>query len=224
MEKSKPLNVIVTGATGMVGEGVLKECLENENVGSVLVAVRKPTGFFHPRMKEVIIPDFMKLSSVEKELTGYDACFFCLGVSSVGMEKEEYHRLTYQLTMNFAETLSKNNPGMTFCYISGAGTDSSEKGKIYWARVKGKTENDLKKLPFKAAWNFRPGIIAAGKGNRYTLNYYKYFQWLIFLIKTFYPGGILSLGEIGKAMINASLQGYEKDPLEVKDIKALAKR
>ncbi len=223
METGRKIKVIVTGATGMVGEGVLKECLSNENVESVLVIVRRTTGFFHPKMSELIVPDFFHLSPFESALTGYDGCFFCLGVSSVGLKKEEYQKLTYDLTLNFAGTLAKLNPGMTFCYVSGAGTDSTEQGKLHWARVKGKTENDLKTLTLKAAYSFRPGVIRAGRGNRYTLSYYRYFAWLIWIIGLISPGSIVSLGEIGKAMINSVLRGSEKNPLEIKDIKALAK-
>jgi nucleoside-diphosphate-sugar epimerase len=142
------LRVIVTGATGMVGEGVMHECLQNDAVESVLVINRKPCGVSHPKLKEIIHADFFNLSPVENQLAGYNACFFCLGVSSVGMKEPEYYRMTYTLTMNFAETVLKQNSGMSFCYISGASTDSTEKGRMMWARVKGKTENDLLRLRF----------------------------------------------------------------------------
>ena len=217
------IRTIITGATGMVGEGVLHECLQHEDVEAVLVINRKPCGIIHPKLKEVIHTDFFKLASIEQQLANYNACFFCLGVSSVGLKEPEYTRLTYTLTMNFAETVLKQNPGTTFCYISGASTDSSEKGRMMWARVKGKTENDLMKLPFKQVYNFRPGVIEPTKGLKNTLVYYKYLGWLIPIIKLAAPNYITSLNQIGLAMINAAIKGFEKQALEVKDIIALSK-
>src|SRR6266508_2253769 len=154
-----PIKAIITGATGMVGEGVLHICLNHPNVEQILVINRKPCGVQHPKLKEIIHTDFYNLSSIEDQLIGYNACFFCLGISSVGMKEADYFKVTYTLTMHVAETLSRHNPDMTFCYISGAGTDSTEKGRIMWARVKGKTENDLMKLPFRDVFAFRPGFI-----------------------------------------------------------------
>jgi putative NADH-flavin reductase len=145
------VRAIVTGATGMVGEGVLHECLLHDDVEQVLVINRRPCGITHPKLKEILHGNFFDLSPVASELSGYNACFFCLGVSSVGMKEPEYTRLTYDITMHFAETVVKQNQGMTFCYVSGAGADSTEHGKMMWARVKGKTENDLVNLPFKKA-------------------------------------------------------------------------
>jgi hypothetical protein len=217
------INAIITGATGMVGEGVAHECLQHDAVGEVLVVGRRSCGVTHPQLKEVIVPDFSNLSAIENQLTGYNACFFCLGVSSIGMKEPEYHKLTYELTMNFAKTLVERNPGMIFCYISGAGTDSTEKGRMMWARVKGKTENDLMKLPFKRVYNFRPGIIKPIKGLRNTLSFYKYLGWLLPAIKLIAPQTVSSLSELGLAMINAASKGYEKQVLEVKDIILLAK-
>ena len=157
MEK---LKIIITGSTGMVGEGVLHECLHHPDVESVLVVNRKPCGVTHPKLTEILHPDFLDMNGLTELVTGYNACFFCLGVSSVGMKQPEYTRITYTLTMNFATLLAGKNPDMTFCYISGAGTANSEKGKMMWARVKGKTENDLMKLPFSQVYNFRPaGIV-----------------------------------------------------------------
>jgi uncharacterized protein YbjT (DUF2867 family) len=153
------LQLILTGATGMVGEGVLHEALQNDAVEKILVINRKPCGVTHQKLKEIIHADFTNLSAVENELINYNACFFCLGVSSVGMKEAEFFEKTYTLTMYVAKVLSNLNPQMTFCYISGAGTDSTEKGRQMWARVKGKTENDLMKLPFKKVYNFRPGIL-----------------------------------------------------------------
>src|SRR5580704_15421272 len=156
---NKSVNAIITGATGMVGEGVLHECLLHPQVESVLVINRKPCGVVHPKLKEIIHNNFFDLSSIKDQLTGYNACFFCLGVSSVGMKEPEYYKLTYTLTLGFAETLARLNPDMVFEYISGAATDSTEKGRSMWARVKGKTENELAKLPFKKEYNFRPGYM-----------------------------------------------------------------
>src|SRR5476651_2638272 len=143
----KKIRVIITGSTGMVGEGVMHECLLHPDVEAVLVINRKPDGVVHPKLKEIVHKDFFDLSAIEDQLKGYNACYFCLGVTSLGKKEPEYYKLTYTLTLNFAQTLVKHNPDMTFCYVSGAGTDSTESGKIMWARVKGKTENDLMKLP-----------------------------------------------------------------------------
>jgi uncharacterized protein YbjT (DUF2867 family) len=158
------IRVIITGASGMVGEGVLHECLLSPDVEKVLVVGRRPCGTTHTKLTEIIHKDFFDLSPIESQLAGYNACFFCLGVSSVGMKKPDYERMTYDLTMNFAGTLARMNHDMSFCYISGAGTDSTEKGKLHWARVKGKTENDLQKLGFKQTFLFRPGILNGPDG------------------------------------------------------------
>jgi hypothetical protein len=223
MENSQnKIRVIITGASGMVGEGVLYECLNHSSIEEVLVVGRKPCGHTHPKLKEIIHSDFLNLSAIESQLVNYNACFFCLGVSSVGMKEPEFKRLTYDLTMNFAGTISKINPGMTFCYISGAGTDGTEKGKIMWARVKGKTENDLKKLPFKKVYNFRPGMMKPTEGLKNTLSYYKKLAWLLPIIKFLAPGMYSTLSELGQAMINSVTLGYEKETLEVKHIKLLA--
>jgi len=216
------IKVIVTGATGMVGEGVMHECLLNPHIGQVLIINRKPSGHSHPKLKEIVHADFYDVSSIADQLTGYDACYFCLGVSSVGMKEPEYYKLTYTLTMHFAETLVKQNAVMEFCYISGANTDSSEKGSSMWARVKGKTENDLMKLPFKAVYNFRPGGMKPTKGLKNTLPYYKYFIWLYPIMRKFFPKTVSTLAELGQAMINSTLIGYDKQILEVLDIVKLA--
>ncbi|PLK42235.1 NAD-dependent epimerase/dehydratase family protein [Emticicia sp. TH156] len=218
------INVIVTGATGMVGEGVLHECLLHNEVAKVLVINRKPCGVLHPKLKEIIHNDFHDFSAIESQLTGYNACFFCLGVSSVGMKEDQYYKLTYSLTMHVASTLAKLNPDMTFCYVSGSGTDSTEAGRLMWARVKGKTENDLAKLPFRQVFNFRPAAIEATKGLKNVLPYYKYFSWLFPVVKLFAPNAVVKLSEVGLAMINTVTKGYEKQILEVSDIKMLAAR
>jgi hypothetical protein len=153
------IKAIITGVTGMVGEGVLQECLLHPDVEKVLVISRKSCGVAHPKLTEILHTNFYDLYPISDQLNGYNACFFCLGVSSVGMKEEQYYSLTYTLTMHMAEILAKQNPEMTFCYISGAGTDSTEKGRINWARVKGKTENDLMKLPFKKVFACRPGFM-----------------------------------------------------------------
>ena len=160
------MKVIIFGATGMVGQGVLRECLIDPGVESVLSVGRSPTGQQHPRLQEILHDNFFDFSAIEKRLTGYDACFFCLGVSSLGMDAERYRHPTYDLTMAAATTLAKLNPGMVFTYVTGRGTDSTEQGSLMWARVKGKTENDLLKLPFKAAYMFRPAGIQPLHGVR----------------------------------------------------------
>jgi hypothetical protein len=219
MEKIK---VILTGATGMVGEGVLVECLQHEEVSDVLIVGRRSAGYTHPKIKEIIPEDFYHLSSVEQYLSEYNACFFCLGISSIGLKEEEYRRTTYDLTMHMAQTLVRLNPSMTFCYVSGAGTDSSEKGKHMWARIKGKTENDLMKLPFKAVYAFRPAFLIPTRGLKYAKPYYKYFSWIVPLIKLLFPHYISSLQELGLAMINLMKFGYYKKILGVKEILELA--
>lgn len=219
---SASLHVIITGATGMVGEGVLHECLQNNDVAGVLVINRKPGGVVHPKLREIIHADFYDLNPIRDQLKGYDACFFCLGVSAIGKSEEEYYRMTYTLTLSFAGVLAEQNPGMTFCYISGSGTDSSEKGRAMWARVKGKTENDLMKLPFKKAYAFRPGYMQPTKGLRNTKPYYKFMSWMYPFLRTVFPGMVSTLKELGDAMINTAVSGYSKPVLEVKDIVQMA--
>lgn len=218
------INAIITGATGMVGEGVLNESLSHPDVEKVLVVNRKPCGVTHPKLTEILHTSFYDLSSISDQLKGYNACFFCLGVSSVRMKEQEYYSLTYILTMHMGELLAKQNPGMTFCYISGAGTDSTEKGRLSWARVKGKTENDLMKLPFKKVYAFRPGFMLPSKGARNVHGYYIVFRILYPILRVLFPKFVSTLKEVGIAMINSVIQGYEKPVLEVKDIVELAKR
>ena len=223
-QSDSTISVIITGATGMVGEGVLHECLQHPKIGQVLVINRKPCGITHPKLKEIIHADFFDLSAIEGQLANYNACLFCAGVSSVGKKEPEFYRQTHTLTMHVAQTLSGLSPGMTFCYISGAGTDSTEIGRMMWARVKGKTENDLMKLPFKRVYNFRPGVLKPTKGLKNTLKAYKYFGWLIPVIRLVAPNSIITLKQLGLAMINATAKGYQKQVLEVKDIIAISKR
>ncbi len=217
------IKAILFGATGMVGEGVLHVCLNHADVDSVLVIGRKSCGVNHPKLKEILHKDFFDYSVIEESLKGFDACFFCLGVSSLGMKKEDYNRLTYELTMRAATTLSRLNPAMTFCYVSGTGTDSTEQGSRMWARVKGKTENHLMKLPFKGVYAFRPGFIKPIKGLR---NAYKMSELLGLvypLWRTLFPKYVCTLEDMGLAMIYAVRIGYSKQILENTDIAQLAR-
>lgn len=207
----------------MVGEGVMHECLQHPDIEEVLIINRKPYGVSHPKLRELLLPDFFELSSLKGKLEGYDACLFCLGVSSVGMKEPEYTRLTYTLTLHFAEELLRQNKTMTFSYISGKSTDSTEKGKMMWARVKGKTENDLMKLSFQGVYAFRPGFMKPTPGLRNTLPAYKYISWMYPFLKLILPNTATTLAELGQAMIQVSLKGYEKQVIEVKDILVLAK-
>jgi len=218
------IRAIITGCTGMVGEGVLNECLLHPLVEKVLVVNRKPCGVEHPKLKEIIIPDFFDLTAIEDQLSGYNACFFCLGVSSVGMNKEIYRHVTYDLTMHFAEILVRQNHEMTFCYVSGAGTDGTEKGSLSWARVKGKTENDLMKLPFKQSLAFRPAFLMPTEGSKNVHSYYSFFKLIYPVLRHLAPSSASTLKELGLAMINSVICGYEKPVLNVKDIVALSKR
>jgi hypothetical protein len=216
------IKAIITGATGMVGEGVLLECPNHPDVEQVLVINRKPGGVSHPKLREIIHTDFFNLAPIEPQWIGYNACFFCLGVSSAGMSKEEYKHITYDLTLNVGQHLAKLNPEMTFCYVTGGGTDSSEQGRIAWARVKGATENALMRL-FKQSYMFRPGFMKATPGQKNVKSYYKIFAWLYPIGRALYPAGFCTLQEVGRAMINAVSKGYPKQILDVKDILKLAK-
>ena len=214
--------MIITGATGMVGEGVLLECLCNPVVKQILVINRKPGGISHPKLREVIHADFFNLAPIEQQLVGYTACFFCLGISSVGISKEEYKRVTYDLTLNVGQVLAKLNPDMAFCYVTGAGTDSSEQGSVAWARVKGATENALMRL-FKHAYMFRPGFMKATPGQKNIKSFYTYLAWMYPLGRKIYPAGFCTLQEVAKAMINIVNKKYPSQVVEVKDIVKLAK-
>jgi uncharacterized protein YbjT (DUF2867 family) len=218
--------VIITGATGMVGKGVLLECLDHETIGEVLVIGRNSVEMEHPKLNELIHKDFSDFSGIMDQLTGYDACFFCLGISAAGLKEEQYKRITYDFTLALAKTLYGNNPEMTFNYVSGQGTDSSEKGRMMWARVKGKTENDLLNMGFKQAYMFRPGAIIPLRGIKSrTKSYqfiYDYFMWLVKLIKALAPNSVVNTTQIGLAMIHSTLKGYDKKILTPKDIIQLA--
>lgn len=214
--------VILTGATGMVGEGVLLTCLQHPNVKQVLVVGRKPSGRQHPKLKECMVPDFFNLEEVGDQLTGYDACFYCAGISSNGLKEPAYRRITYDTTLHFAEQVLRLNPHIVFGHISGSHTDSSEKGRVMWARVKGKTENALIRMPFKDVYNFRPGFMKPSQGQQNVKGYYKVVVALYPLLKTIIPAQLLTLEEVGRAMINSVLKGYDRSVLEIKDIKTLA--
>lgn len=213
------LKVIITGATGMVGEGILQECLVNPRVEKVLLISHKPSGYTDDKIEEILHADFNNIATIGEKIKSYDACYFCAGVSSLGLDEKQYTNVTYDLTLNFAKALAVHNPQMTFCYVSGAGTDSSEKGKLMWARVKGKTENDLMQLPFKAVYNFRPAFMKATKGAKHVKSFYKIINVLFPFFRMFSKTYFLTLQEVGKAMINISIKGYPKSILEVKDIR-----
>ena len=218
------IRTIIFGATGMLGEGVLHESLEHPDVESVLVVGRRPCGVEHDKLEEIIHRDFFDYSSIQQRLEGYDACFFCLGVSSVGMKEKDYTRVTYDLTMQAARTLSLINPDMTFCYVSGAGTDTTEEGRLMWARVKGKTENDLMKLPFKAAYMFRPGFIKPIKGQKNAYALSGILGTLYPVLKALLPKYVCTLEELGHAMIKVSTNGYSQRILENRDISELGRK
>ena len=206
----------------MVGEGVLNEALKHPDVESILVIGRRSCNVEHQKLKELLHNDFFDYSTLREHLRGFNACFFCLGVSSVGMNEQEYTRITYDLTMHAASVLSRINPDMTFCYISGTGTDSSEKGRLMWARVKGKTENHLTRLPFKAVYLFRPGLMKPTKGQKNVKPLFKVLGLLYPLWKVLSPKNVCTLEEVGLAMIQAAQTGYTKQILENKDIAQLA--
>lgn len=213
------IKVIITGTTGMVGEGVLLHCLQNPKVEKVLSISRKPNGHSHPKLVELIHQDFSDLSSVESQVIGFDACYFCAGISSLGISKEEYERITCSLTLAFAQTLAKLNPNMTFTYVSGQGTDGSEKGRSHWARIKGKTESDLRKLPFKQAFAYRPGFMKPiAENSIHILPYYKYVNWLYPIGRNLFPNAFNTLPEVAESMINVTLDGFDQFILNGKEI------
>jgi uncharacterized protein YbjT (DUF2867 family) len=216
------MKIILFGATGMVGEGVLHEALQHPSVTSVLVVGRTSCGIHHPKLQEILHADFFNYSSIEEALTGYTGCLFCLGTTSIGKDEATYRRTTYDLTMEAARTLSRLNPGMTFCYISGAGTDSTEQGRIRWARVKGKTENDLKKLPFKEVYLFRPGFMKPTKGLKRAFLFATVLGWFYPVWKLLLSKYVVTMQDLGKAMILAAEIGYPKQVLECTDITKLA--
>ena len=219
------MKVILFGATGMVGQGVLRECLLDAGVERVLAIGRSPTGQQHAKLHEIVHDDFMDYSAVESEFAGYDACFFCLGVSSVGMDAERYRHLTYDITLAAAKTLVRLNPGMVFTYVTGRSTDSTEQGPQRWARVKGKTENDLLKLPFKAAYMFRPAGIQPLHGVRsktaWVQAIYVVAAPLLSYLARTAPKFMTTSEQLGRAMIKVARDGYPKPVLESEDINSL---
>lgn len=220
------MKVIITGTTGMIGKGVLYECLDHSEIESVLVINRNTLGMNHPKLKEIIHKDFSNLSSIKNELQGYDACFHCMGVSVVGLNEEQYTKLTYGITKEFTDTLYELNPNMLFNYVSGTGTDSSEKGRSMWARIKGKTENYVLNKGFKNAIMFRPGAIIPEKGIKSRTNWYKF---MYVILTPFFPllkksNNITTTTKIGLAMINSVLVGSNSKHIENKAINALAKK
>jgi len=221
------VKVILLGATGMVGQGVLRECLLDPEVERVLVIGRRATGQEHEKLHEIVLSDLFDLSAMEGRLSGYDACFFCLGVSAVGMKEESYRRVTYDLTISVARILARLNPGMTFIYVSGANTDSTERGRMMWARVKGKTENALLQVPFKAVYMFRPGYIQPLHGVRTKTKWYGavyammgplYPVW-----KLLFPKYVTTTECVGRAMLNVAKQGAPKSVLENQDINSICR-
>ncbi len=216
------IKAILFGATGMVGEGVLRICLDHADVESVLVVGRKSCGVQHPKLREILHSDFYDYTSIEHQLRGYNACYFCLGVTSVGKNEAEYTKLTYDLTMQAARTLAKLNPTMTFCYVSGEGTDGTERGRLMWARVKGKTENDLMKL-FNSAYAFRPGFIKPLDGQRHAHGASNVLGTFYPILRSLLSRHVCTLGDLGNAMIRVTLSGYEKNVLENEDIARAAR-
>lgn len=218
------MKIVLFGATGMVGAGVLNECLRDDRVKSVLAVVRSPTGIKHRKLHELIRSDFFDYSDARETFRGADACFFCLGVTAVGKTEDEYHRLTYVITLAAARALADVNPGMTFCYVSGQGTDSSEKGRVMWARVKGKTENALRALPLKA-YMFRPGYIQPLGGITSKTRVYRVFYTVMAplypVLKRLTPNLITTNEIVGRAMIAVAFNGYSSRVLEVRDINAV---
>ena len=217
--------MILFGATGMVGQGVLRECLLDPEVESVLAVGRNPVGQQHEKLREIIGPDVSDLAAVKSHLSGFDACFFCLGVSSAGMDAPTYYHLTYTLTTKVAATLAQLNRNMTFIYVSGAGTDSTERGRMMWARVKGKTENALLGMPFKAAYMFRPGYIQPLHGIRTKTKWYGLLYAVMGplypLWKMLVPKYVTTTECLGRAMLSVAKQGAPKHILESWDINDL---
>jgi uncharacterized protein YbjT (DUF2867 family) len=221
------MKILIFGATGMVGQGVLRECLLDPGVLVVQTVGRSATGVKHPKLREIIHSDMLHYEQIEDDLRGFDACFFCLGVSSAGMSEPQYEHLTYKITIAAAQTLSRLNPGMTFIYVSGAGTDSSETGRSMWARVKGKTENALLRLPFKDAYMFRPAGIQPMHGERSKTTAirvaYSLTKPLLPILRRIFPDYILTTEEIGRAMIQVAQRGAPKKTLESSDIRNAAR-
>jgi uncharacterized protein YbjT (DUF2867 family) len=219
------MKVLLFGATGMVGQGVLRECLLDTDVESVVAIGRSGTGQKHAKLRDLLHDNFLDFSPIESQLSGFDACFFCLGISSAGMNEEDYRRVTYDFTLAAARVLVKLNPGMTFIYVSGMGTDSTARGRSMWARVKGKTENDLLGLPFQAAYMFRPGVIVPLDGVQSKTKLYRVLYVilgpLLPLLRGRFPKYVTSTEQIGRAMLKVAKQGWGKRVLESADINSV---
>ena len=219
------MNVLLFGATGMVGQGVLRECLRDADVGRVLAVGRRPTGQEHEKLRDLVVADPADLRAVEAQLAGFDACFFCLGVTSAGLSEERYTRLTFDLTLAVARTLARLDPDMTFVYVSGSGTDSSERGRVMWARVKGRTENALLALPFKAAYMFRPAYIQPLDGIQSRTRLYRVLYAagapLYPILKRLFPGAVTTTAQLGRAMLAVARHGFGRPVLETRDINGL---
>jgi len=215
------MKLIITGTTGMVGEGVLLACLDDPSVEEVLAVSRRPSGHVHLKLEELLVKDFQSLTAEEEaKLAGYDACFYCAGVSSVGMNEPDYTRVTFDTPIVFAEALLRQSPGMLLTHVSGAQTDGTEKGRIMWARVKGRAENTLAKMPFRAVYNFRPGLMKPVAGQKNLKRFYRALLPLYPVMKIFFPA--LTLDEVAKAMRRCVTHGADVTVLEVADIRALA--
>ena len=216
------MKVVIFGATGMVGQGVLRECLLDPDVESVLAIVRKTSLPQHDKLREIVHQDVFDLAAIEGRVSGYDACFFCLGVSSVGMKEETYRRVTYDLTVSAARSLANLNPTMTFIYVSGAGTDSTERGRLMWARVKGRTENALLQMRFKAVFLFRPGYVQLLHGIRTKKAWYSAVYGVMRpfypVLKMLFPNYVTTTECVGRAMLNVTKQGFPKSVLENRDV------
>lgn len=217
------IRAILFGATGMVGEGVLHIALQDPTVETVLAIGRRASRVSHPKLTEILREDFFNYDAIKERLSGYNACFFCLGVSSIGMKEDAYTRVTYDLTLAAARTLASLNPAMTFCYVSGAGTDSSERGRSMWARVKGRTENALRALAFKGVYLFRPGFIKPITGLRHAYPLANLLGWGYPLWRALFPRFVCTLEDVGRAMIAVSAHGYDRPIIENRDIELLGK-
>lgn len=220
------MRIILFGATGMVGQGVLRECLLDPGVERVLAVIRTTTEQRHAKLRELVVRDFLDFSPVESELAGYDSCFFCLGVTSAGMNEEDYRRITHDVTMAAATTLARLNPGLTFVFVSGAGADSTEHGRVMWARIKGKAENAVLRMPFKASYVFRPAYIQPRHGIRSRTRMYRVLYLAVAplypLLKALFPRHVTTTEQVGRAMIAVARKGAPKRLLENWDINALA--
>ncbi len=212
------LRVIVSGASGMVGEGVVLRCIASSDIDAILILGRRSSNIRHPKVQELLVSDFMHIDQHQEQLRNYDAMYFCAGVSSVGMDEQQYTAITYTTTLHLARVLVELNPAMSFSYVSGAGTDSTGKGRSMWARVKGKTENDLMALPFRQVLAIRPGYIHPIPGAQHVLKYYKYISWLYPAFRAVFPKHACSMQEVGDAMINASMRAPARAVLEVPDL------